>query len=61
MAGYLYVEDSSGNLNASIFPHIASGAGFTTEFLLLSAGGDANGTVDFVSQSGQSMSLPIQR
>ena len=54
-------EDSPAKSTEVVFPHIATGAGYTTEFLLLSAGGDTHGTVDFISQSGESMSLPIQR
>ena len=54
-------EDSTENLPASIFPHIVSGTGYTAEFLFLSSGGSAAGSVDFFSQSGESMTLPIQR
>jgi sugar lactone lactonase YvrE len=54
-------EDSPAIPGESIFPHIVTGAGYTTEFLLLSGGGSASGNVDFVSQSGESMTLPIQR
>ena len=49
------------NLPASIFPHIVSGTGYTTEFLLLSSGGRASGSVDFVSQPGVSTAFPIRR
>jgi len=55
-----FVEGQSAGYNESVFPHIVTGAGYTTEFLLLSTGAGARGTVDFMSQTGQSLTLPIQ-
>jgi len=44
-----------------IFPQIASGGGYTTEFLLISRGAGAEGTVLLRSQSGTEWNLPIAR
>jgi len=56
-----FAEGSPTSGTELIFPHIASGAGYITEFLLLSGVDRAAGTVDFFSRAGSSMSLPIQR
>jgi hypothetical protein len=48
------------NVTMSIFPQIVTGSGYSTEFLLLSNGA-GQGTVHHISQSGQSMPLPILR
>jgi len=42
-----------------VFPHIVTGGGYTTEFLLLSRGGTASGSVSLRSQPGADLSLPI--
>ena len=44
-----------------IFPHIVSGGGYTTEFLLMSRGAASEGTVLLRSQSGAELALPIAR
>ncbi len=43
-----------------VFPHIVTGGGYTTEFLLLNrSGGTSAGTVSLRSQSGADLALPI--
>jgi hypothetical protein len=44
------------------FPHFADGGGYTTQFILYdsTAGPMSTGSVNFISQSGQAMSLVIQ-
>jgi hypothetical protein len=44
------------------FPDFVDGAGYTTQFILYdsTSGPISAGTVNFVSQSGQAMSLVIQ-
>jgi hypothetical protein len=44
-----------------VFPHIATGGGYTTEFLLLNRGGASAGTLSLRSQSGAELALPIRR
>ncbi|HYR90837.1 MAG TPA: hypothetical protein VE422_42640 [Terriglobia bacterium] len=44
-----------------VFPHIATGGGYTTEFLLLNRGSESAGTVSIFSQSGDKLPLPITR
>jgi hypothetical protein len=53
-------EESILNVSESIFPHIVTGAGYSTEFLVLSNGAGANGRIGFISQSGESIALPMQ-
>jgi hypothetical protein len=54
-------EDSQLTAGEWIFPHIVSGSGYTTEFLLLSLRGKTSGTVEFRSRTGSLMTLPIVR
>jgi len=44
-----------------IFPHIVSGSGYTTEFLLMSRGAGSEGRMLLRSQSGAELALPIAR
>ena len=45
-----------------VFPHLASGGGYTTQFILLSgtAGQTSNGALWLFSQNGQPLNLPLQ-
>jgi hypothetical protein len=42
-----------------VFPHIVTGGGYTTEFLLLSRGSASTGSISIHSQSGTELSLPL--
>jgi sugar lactone lactonase YvrE len=52
-------EDGQTAPGEFIFPHIVSGDGYTTEFLLLSGSGAASGAVQFFSPSGARVSIPV--
>jgi len=52
-------ENSAVNIADLVFPHIVSGAGYATEFLLMSRGSNSAGTVLFRSQSGAELQLPL--
>jgi hypothetical protein len=56
-----FLETSSTSAIDLILPHLASGQGYTTEFLVLSGASRTTGTVDFLSNTGNAMTLPIQR
>jgi hypothetical protein len=43
-----------------IFPHLADGSGYTTDFVLFSASGPASGTLQFNTQSGEPLSLQLR-
>jgi hypothetical protein len=45
----------------SVFPHIVRGEEYTTEFVFLSGKSAGAGTVEFFSQSGAAMTLPLQQ
>jgi hypothetical protein len=44
-----------------LFPHLADGGGYTTQFILFSgtAGQSSSGTLGFIDQSGQSSTLTV--
>ena len=55
-------DDASMPSGELLFPHIVTGGGYTTEFLLLNrSGGTSAGTVSLRSQSGADLALPILR
>ena len=55
-------DDASMPSGELLFPHIVTGGGYTTEFLLLNrSGGTSAGTVSLRSQSGADLALPIIR
>ena len=56
------IPDNPGAGSTVIFPHIAEGGGYTTEFILLSApGGQASsGVLHFVSSEGQPLNLSVR-
>ena len=54
-------DDAAAPSGELVFPHIVTGAGYTTEFLLLSRGGVASGTALLRSQSGNDLPLPISK
>jgi hypothetical protein len=55
-------EDAPPTTGETIFPHIVEGAGYTTQFILFSGrpGQAASGTLFFLSQAGQPMTLNIR-
>ena len=54
------VADISPINNAElVFPHIVSGGGFTTEFLLMNRGPASTGKLLFRSQLGAELELPL--
>jgi hypothetical protein len=53
-------DDASMPSSELLFPHIVTGGGYTTEFLLLNrSGGTSAGAVSLRSQSGADLALPI--
>lgn len=52
-------DTSQASLSDLIFPHIVTGDGYVTEFLLLSGSAVTQGRVDFMSQSGAAAQLSI--
>ncbi len=52
-------ENAATTTSELIFPHIVSGGGYTTEFLLMSRGAGSEGTVSLRSQDGSEMPLPL--
>jgi len=55
-------EDDPAPTTELVFPHIVEGAGYTTQFILFSGrpGQAASGTLLFLNQSGQPMTLDIR-
>ena len=55
-------EASAATTADLIFPHIADGGGYTTQFVLFSgiAGQVSNGTVRFLSRTGQELNLTVR-
>jgi hypothetical protein len=43
-----------------LFPHLADGAGYTTDFVLFSASGPASGTLQFNTPSGKPLALQLR-
>lgn len=54
-------ENSQARSAELIFPHIVSGGGYTTEFLLMSRGTMSSGNILLRSQSGAELPLPLAR
>jgi hypothetical protein len=54
-------ETASPSTSEFLFPHLADGGGYTTQIILFSgtAGQSTNGTLQFVSQTGQALSLTL--
>jgi hypothetical protein len=53
-------EQHHGTSSELIFPHLADGGGYTTDFVLFSASGPATGTLQFNSQSGTPLQLQLR-
>jgi len=53
-------EQHDGAASELIFPHLADGGGYTTDFVLFSASGAAAGTLQFNSQSGTPLQLQLR-
>jgi hypothetical protein len=56
-------NEASGSTTAELlFPQIVDGAGFSTQLVLFSgvAGQTSNGTIQFIGQSGQALTLTVQ-
>jgi hypothetical protein len=55
-------ENSAPSIVEQVFPHLADGGGYTTQFILFSgtAGQSASGTIRFFTQSGQPLNLTLQ-
>jgi hypothetical protein len=53
-------EQRGGASSELIFPHIADGGGYTTDFVLFSASGPATGMLQFNSQSGEPLSIQLR-
>jgi len=53
------VESNPPATSALLFPHLADGGGYTTQFILFSgtAGQSSSGTLGFFDQTGQSLNL----
>jgi hypothetical protein len=54
-------DNSPANTAELVFPHIVSGGGYKTEFLLMSGGSTSAGTLLLRSQSGAELQLPLSR
>lgn len=53
------IVDGSNTSGPLMFPHLVTGGGYTTEFLLLSNGFASNGTMLFHTQAGNSFEMPL--
>jgi hypothetical protein len=55
------ISENTGTGSTVVFPHIAEGGGYTTEFILLSGSGGAaaSGTLSFVNSEGQPLYLSV--
>jgi hypothetical protein len=55
------ISDGSAVISERIFPHLADGQGFTTQFILMDSGtGRSSGTIRFFNQQGQPLALRMQ-
>ena len=55
------LADTATNSGDVVFPHLVTGSGYTTEFILMSRGQTSSGTLSLRSQSGTDLALlPMQ-
>jgi hypothetical protein len=55
------LADAATSSGEVVFPHLVTGSGYTTEFILMSAGAASSGTLSLRSQSGTELALlPVQ-
>jgi hypothetical protein len=56
------VAENSPTTPELFFPHFADGGGYSTQFILFSAGSRAslNGTIRFLTQTGQALDLKLK-
>jgi len=50
-------DNSPSSTEESVFPQVVSGSGYTTEFILMNAGGASQGTLSLTSQTGTELPL----
>src|SRR5438132_340856 len=55
------LADTAPSTGDTVFPHLVTGSGYTTEFILMSRGQTSSGTLSLRSQSGTELALlPMQ-